>query len=482
MKGSVAFARKVAVLLGTLLCVATYYISLSSLAKRDALAGDRMRASGIGGLWRRGQDERPTNSVSRWDQFDWLPPRDPSTLLKEYVQHEPSPQWKANERRLSCADNETDALVAEGVDIVVRHVSKDYVNPAPQLEAALAPFEAAIARTPDCWTARVNLAILLPAVGTERVKDCKRMLDLLETVPNAHPLHGKALLYVGIAKELEGGREREAHEQYWKAIRASPRLLMLYFGKTEADYKEHKKPVSLFRDARMKNEEGLRLQVKTLTHLLVYYEYAKHFSHYNYVSRAEARAFNDVWYTVVKGLLPPYVLKLLQDCYRTLIKKGILKFDDKQAHRYYHHNAPPARFMAAVFTAFISSLFDQPMKTTYTYMGGYPGGSELRPHVDRAQCEITMSISIDVNPGEESCPLGLRLQPKKLLREKSVGQNKKPDNPDETNVGYVHPHPGDALVFRGRGLIHWRDPIPAGMNCTNIFLHFVKEDFVGKID
>ncbi|KAJ9447027.1 hypothetical protein DIPPA_29439 [Diplonema papillatum] len=62
MKGSVAFARKVAVLLGTLLCVATHYISLSS--------GTRWRASDIGGLWRRGQDERPAYSVSWWDQFD----------------------------------------------------------------------------------------------------------------------------------------------------------------------------------------------------------------------------------------------------------------------------------------------------------------------------------------------------------------------------------------------------------------------------
>eukprot|EP00659_Diplonema_papillatum_P006550 gene6550-10004_t len=81
-----------------------------------------------------------------------------------------------------------------------------------------------------------------------------------------------------------------------------------------------------------------------------------------------------------------------------------------------------------------------------------------------------MSVAVDVNPAEETCPIGARLQPKQLTKSKSVGTNDKPSDPKK--AGYLYPHIGDAVLFRGRGIVHWRDEIPEGMNCTNIFLHW----------
>merc|ERR1712048_941618 len=107
------------------------------------------------------------------------------------------------------------------------------------------------------------------------------------------------------------------------------------------------------------------------------------------------------------------------------------------------------------------------------------GGSRLPPHVDRAQCEWTLSLSIDVNPSDETCPVSAVKQPKKLTKEKSFGaKNAKPKDPEKYMTVYAHP--GDAAIFRGRGLVHWRDTIPDKMNCTNVFLHYVREEYMGR--
>jgi hypothetical protein len=38
---------------------------------------------------------------------------------------------------------------------------------------------------------------------------------------------------------------------------------------------------------------------------------------------------------------------------------------------------------------------------------------------------------------------------------------------------------GDAVLYRGRQLAHYRDPLPAGHQSSSIFFHYLREDFVG---
>eukprot|EP01064_Diplonema_japonicum_P021052 TRINITY_DN305_c0_g1_i2.p1 TRINITY_DN305_c0_g1~~TRINITY_DN305_c0_g1_i2.p1 ORF type:complete len:474 (+),score=113.02 TRINITY_DN305_c0_g1_i2:103-1524(+) len=461
--------RKIALMLVMLLSIVVYYF---------VLTGSHTGASRCSQM-PTGTSNDASKHVSRWQKFDWLPERDKSTLLNNFVEHGVTPAWEANERHQSCSQA-ADDLVATATTIIQRHITKDYLHPVDDPSKAATYLEQAISTSPDCYTARLNLAILLPVITKNPPEDFKRMeTSLLSGIPSSHPLYGKSLLWKGIALELQG-KEKEAHAMYFQAFDAKPEFALQYFGKRAEVYKEAKRQVALFKDGRMGKEEGVRLQTTALKKLLFYNEFAKHFSGFNHVTKEQALGFHDVWYMLVKDVIPPYSIRVLQDCYRAMIKNGVLKFDDKQAKRYFHYNSPPARFMAAVLRGFVSNVWDTEMKATYTYMGGYPGGSELKPHVDRAQCEITMSVSVDVNPGEETCPLGLRLEPKKLLKERSVGTNTRPS--DASKVAYVYPRIGDALMFRGRGLVHWRDPIPENMNCTNIFLHFVKSDFVGKID
>jgi hypothetical protein len=38
---------------------------------------------------------------------------------------------------------------------------------------------------------------------------------------------------------------------------------------------------------------------------------------------------------------------------------------------------------------------------------------------------------------------------------------------------------GDALLYRGRELVHYRNPLPEGHHSSSIFLHYVRENFTG---
>eukprot|EP01062_Namystynia_karyoxenos_P030435 TRINITY_DN22739_c0_g1_i1.p1 TRINITY_DN22739_c0_g1~~TRINITY_DN22739_c0_g1_i1.p1 ORF type:complete len:540 (+),score=152.19 TRINITY_DN22739_c0_g1_i1:155-1621(+) len=418
--------------------------------------------------------------VSRWGHLDWMPSRRKDETHKDFDSaRAQTAAWREGERRLPCegSDNAT-AEVREGAEKMHRHVSLAYVKPVTDPAEGQRHFRAALRAAPKCSSARLNYCISVmaqPEVTTE-FGDC---IAMLSAIPDASPLKAKSLLYRGFFKELLD-KGIEAHDLYHKAFELDPRLARIYWGKPRTHWAQQKRPCTFFADPRMKNAEARVLQLRTLRKLLFFSEFTEHFGGYTHYTKEEAVQFLDVWYTMIRNLVPPYALRALQECYRGYIELGALKFNDVQSKRWFHYNDPVVRFISATYNSFISMVTDQATKSTYTYMGAYPGGSELPPHVDRAQCEWTMTVSVDVNPADQVCPVGVRKEPKKLSKVKSFGKNVKPDDPDKSV--YVYPHPGDAVLFRGRGMVHWRDRIPEHMNCTNFFLHYVLEDYEGKMD
>eukprot|EP01060_Flectonema_neradi_P010322 TRINITY_DN17414_c1_g1_i2.p1 TRINITY_DN17414_c1_g1~~TRINITY_DN17414_c1_g1_i2.p1 ORF type:complete len:485 (+),score=78.24 TRINITY_DN17414_c1_g1_i2:59-1513(+) len=479
--GSGGRSRKMAILFGQVLMVVVYYVFMST----SKVLEERRRANTYGGA-----EMGPYNSgrtltsssvvpnngqLSRWGHKDWLPQRDKEVLLRGYKSHFENPHHA--ERFISCGSKDADEANKAAVTKVLRHISFDYINPTRELNDAAAALRQVLEKYPSCPTIILNYVIV--ATVTIPTKDQEQLEGLLKKIPHGHKLYLKSKFWLAVVQEYQG-KDKEAHDVYTAVFEEDSEYSKTYFGKYKSFFFDHQRQITLFGDNRLKREDAKLVEKEAVIKLVLYYEYAPHFAGYAHVSPEEMLAFHDVWYHFVKGMVPPYVTQVLQQCLRKLIDMGALRFDDKQSKRYFHYNPPFVRFMSAVYVKLIGMIFAMEMKSTYTYLGSYPGGSELKPHVDRAQCEITVTVSVDVNPGEGSCPIGLRLEPKKLLKEKSVGNALKPTDP--SLVQYVYPRPGDALMIRGRGLVHWRDPIPDGMNCSNIFLHYVRSDFVGKQD
>lgn len=118
-------------------------------------------------------------------------------------------------------------------------------------------------------------------------------------------------------------------------------------------------------------------------------------------------------------------------------------------------------------------------KPTYTYFGGYLPGAKLLPHLDRVQCEFTMSLTIEQYPHDNIWLLSLG---KKPLFDRVQTPDLIARMPPEDEIVDAQLFAGDALLFMGRHLVHFRrGSLPEDRWINQVFLHYVQEDFEGGL-
>jgi len=88
---------------------------------------------------------------------------------------------------------------------------------------------------------------------------------------------------------------------------------------------------------------------------------------------------------------------------------------------------------------------------TYSFARIYKKGDELTAHRDREACEVSISLNLGQEP-DEPWPLWLR------------------DHDGNDFAAILRP--GDALIYRGIELAHWREHY-AGEKLSQVFLHYV---------
>ncbi|MET0659959.1 MAG: hypothetical protein ABW110_17575 [Steroidobacteraceae bacterium] len=186
--------------------------------------------------------------------------------------------------------------------------------------------------------------------------------------------------------------------------------------------------------------------------------------HWHRVFKVARASFENGW-APVRGLIPPLHLGALRRWYRRLVRSGFMRLGDGQTRsRYAYHNEPVARFFHQQLTAAVKRATGREVRPSYVYFACYQSGADLAPHVDRPQCEYTLSLLIDFTPEpdfESPWPLKLRTHAHEITVYQAIG---------------------DALLYRGREILHWRDPIPEGCTSTSLFLHYVDADFDGPLD
>lgn len=99
------------------------------------------------------------------------------------------------------------------------------------------------------------------------------------------------------------------------------------------------------------------------------------------------------------------------------------------------------------FTDKISEIVGKDLEPTYTYSRIYFKGSRLPPHTDRKACEYSVTLNIS-NEGE-TWDIYM----------------------DDTPVTLEE---GDAVIYKGRDVKHWRDECPSTTH--QVFFHYVDAD------
>ncbi|WP_143229780.1 hypothetical protein [Actinophytocola xanthii] len=161
-------------------------------------------------------------------------------------------------------------------------------------------------------------------------------------------------------------------------------------------------------------------------------------------------------YCPLHHIVVPPQLHTLSRYHRALAARGGMTFGDTQSSlRWVARDEPAACALQHQFTPLMAAIAGVPVEPAYTYTVRYEAGADLPRHVDRAECEYSVSIAVDFEPA----PAGPTGWPLWLVTEEGPVP--------------IDQHLGDGLFFRGRQLPHYRHPLPAGCRSTSILLHYV---------
>lgn len=181
----------------------------------------------------------------------------------------------------------------------------------------------------------------------------------------------------------------------------------------------------------------------------------------------EARAhFRSKRYVVIRDLLHPFQLAAARRYYQDLIREGFVRLGYQVPGRYGAHNERLARFLHDQLTYLVSRIVGERVKPSYAYFISYEPGAALNKHRDREPCEFSISFLLDYRPE----PFGVSPWPLYLE-----------GNHTTARVLPVFLRIGDALLYKGRELSHFRKKLPAGHRSTSLLLHYVRENYRGPL-
>jgi hypothetical protein len=168
-------------------------------------------------------------------------------------------------------------------------------------------------------------------------------------------------------------------------------------------------------------------------------------------------------YVVARDLLSAGELAALRRYYAALLAAGLVQLGDRQnAERYSSYNDPIGRFLHARLTRAMSTVVGQPVDPSFSYLFSYLAGAALEPHRDRAQAEFSITLQIDHTPepaAETGWPLCFTFE--------------------DGRTAAANLRIGDAVLYHGRALTHYRGPLGADQRSSVLVLEYVPHDFHG---
>jgi hypothetical protein len=166
-------------------------------------------------------------------------------------------------------------------------------------------------------------------------------------------------------------------------------------------------------------------------------------------------------FVLIRDLVSPGLLAALRTHYLALPGQVRLEADPFSG-RLVEKNEAVARHLLHGFTGFVGALAGRAVQPSYCYSMWYGPGARLRVHRDNALCEYSLNLVIDQQPADPAhWPLCL------VSRRGRIEE------------AYIRP--GDALLFCGRELAHFRRRLRDQGSAIGILFHYVHADFAGDL-
>jgi hypothetical protein len=167
-------------------------------------------------------------------------------------------------------------------------------------------------------------------------------------------------------------------------------------------------------------------------------------------------AYDEQGFLVLRNFIPSLFTVFLREHFDTLKNTNKLEGGDPQVTLSQCVYGDPCydTFML-LSTPLISGATGKELLPTYTYGRIYYKGSELLPHLDREECEHSVTLFLG-GEFEKTWPI--------WMLNKSVHEQ-----PQMCAL-----NPGDAVVYKGSKVHHWRDGFE-GTSHYQLFMHYVEK-------
>jgi hypothetical protein len=160
-------------------------------------------------------------------------------------------------------------------------------------------------------------------------------------------------------------------------------------------------------------------------------------------------------YAVLRGLFPPIFAAAMREYYRRLAWEGyLLGGDARRRGRPLIHDEPLLVFLGDQLAALVRQVTRERAPSTFAFLRIYDAGAVLAPHRDRPVCRWNIDLVVGGEPPpvqRTAWPLWIAARPGRRA----------------VRLGL-----GDAVLYRGTRLTHWRSAQPAGHSTALACFHY----------
>jgi hypothetical protein len=163
-------------------------------------------------------------------------------------------------------------------------------------------------------------------------------------------------------------------------------------------------------------------------------------------------------YKQIVNLIDSQTIKTISQYFENKICRGewLEKTGDhKDSSRLGYYADPLIEVMLKQCQSAIEENTGLLLEPTYSYSRVYQGGEDLKPHTDRPSCEISVTVNVACT-GSEPWPIWMQYEEKDPVK--------------------CMLNPGDAVVYKGCEVTHWRRKLPEGQINAQFMLHYVIKD------
>jgi len=162
--------------------------------------------------------------------------------------------------------------------------------------------------------------------------------------------------------------------------------------------------------------------------------------------------YDQAGYSIIRGLVGPELVAHLVGYSEVLRDSGRLEVDQQVPGSLRRYGSPGFDALLDSCASDMSAVTGHHLVPTYSFMRFYRRDQTLVAHRDRPECEHSATVHLGSSE-RSSWPIWIRR-----------GTN------DAVQISL---RPGDAVIYRGAEVLHWREPLEDADWYLQVFLHYV---------